>query len=149
MIGQNFRNPDLIVTRHRGALNWLMGVIPCPDVLQADCGEWSWSRTFVGADGNGFICPAAYDYAASREADSDTMEYLTNSGIPVLAEVTADDVRGKHVLGNLPFHLAALCASVTVIEFAGVTPRGAEYTADDMTAAGARLAMYAVTPVEC
>lgn len=37
--------------------------------------------------------------------------------VPVLTSATADDVRGKHVYGNLPLHLAALAAEVTVIEF--------------------------------
>lgn len=71
-------------------------------------------------------------------------EHVLDRSIPVRAEVTADDVRGKHVVGNLPLHLAVLCASVTVIEFAGAPPRGAEYTEEDMAAAGARLARYAV-----
>lgn len=91
--------PDLIVTRHAGAVAWV-----CQQL------------------GTGV-------YAVD---------------IPIMAEVTADDVRGKHVVGNLPLYLATLCASVTAIEFAGAPPRGQEYTAADMDAAGARLARYRV-----
>lgn len=73
--------------------------------------------------------------------------YLLNSAgvwIPVMPSVTARDVLGKHVCGNLPLHLAALCASVTAIEFAGDPPRGSEYGVSEMVAAGARLARYSV-----
>lgn len=35
----------------------------------------------------------------------------------VTEQATADDVRGKHVAGNLPLHLAALAASITAAEF--------------------------------
>ncbi len=65
--------------------------------------------------------------------------------IPVLASAVADDVRGKRVAGNLPLHLAALCSEVIAVEFDGAPPRGQEYTADDMRAAGARLAGYVVS----
>jgi len=63
---------------------------------------------------------------------------------PVLASATADDVRGKHVVGNLPLSLAAEAAMVSAFEFTGPQPRGAEYTVADMVAAGARLRTYAV-----
>ena len=63
---------------------------------------------------------------------------------PVLAEVTSDDVRGKHVIGNLPLHLAALAASVEVIEFTGGAPRAREYGIQEMDAAGAHLSAYVV-----
>lgn|SRR5574343_203653 len=53
-------------------------------------------------------------------------------------------IGGRHVVGNLPMHLACLAASVT-IEFVGDAPRGREYTAQDMRAAGARLCRYHVT----
>jgi hypothetical protein len=69
--------------------------------------------------------------------------------IPVIATATADDVRGKVVIGNLPLHLAELAASVVAIEFAGQPPRGQEYDLAAMEAAGARLREYIVrTPAE-
>jgi hypothetical protein len=63
---------------------------------------------------------------------------------PVLAQASADDVRGKRVVGNIPLHLAALAAEVVVVEFAGPAPRGQEYTLADMDAAGATLRRYRV-----
>jgi hypothetical protein len=63
---------------------------------------------------------------------------------PVVAHATADDVRGRHVAGNVPMHLAALATRVTAVEFTGTPPRGAEYTVGDMRAAGARVATYEV-----
>jgi len=46
---------------------------------------------------------------------------------PVLAHASANDIKGKHVIGVLPLHLAALAASVTEIPLA-LTPadRGQE-----------------------
>lgn len=93
------RIPDLIVTRHPGAVAWLADqLIPHEHrAVRTETGlEW-WPVGLEPAD------PEYYCYRA----------------VAVRAEVTADDVRGKHVVGNLPLHLAALCASVTVIEFAG------------------------------
>jgi len=64
--------------------------------------------------------------------------------VPVRPAVGVEDVRGRVVLGNLPLHLAQYAAEVWAIEFSGAAPRGAEYTAADMEAAGARLAWYVV-----
>jgi putative CRISPR-associated protein (TIGR02620 family) len=64
---------------------------------------------------------------------------------PVVASATPDDVRGRVVIGNVPLHLAAQAAEVWAIEFDGPPPRGAEYSAEDMEAAGARLRRYRVT----
>ena len=49
-----------------------------------------------------------------------TVEYLHERGIApagcrVVSHATANDVQGKHVIGNLPLHLAALCARVTTV----------------------------------
>lgn len=62
---------------------------------------------------------------------------------PVIEQATAADVEGKDVYGNIPLHLAALAATVHVVEFKD-PPRGAEYTVDDMRAAGATLRAYTV-----
>ena len=64
---------------------------------------------------------------------------------PVFASVTADDVRGKFVWGNVPLHLAALAAGVMVVEFTDGPPRGQEYGLAEMDAAGARLRSYTVS----
>jgi len=67
--------------------------------------------------------------------------------IPIIEQATPDDVRGKHVFGNLPLHLAAIADRVTVVEFEGAAPRGQEYTLADMAKAGARLRTYEVKEV--
>ncbi len=58
--------------------------------------------------------------------------------------VTADQVSGRLVAGNLPLHLAAIAREVWSVEFRGAPPRGAEYTLQEMLAAGAVLRRYKV-----
>ncbi len=77
------------------------------------------------------------------ERDAAGNEYIPNV-ICVRDSVTENDVRGADVIGNLPLHLAALCARYRAVEFSGPAPRGAEYTLDDMIAAGAHLVEYYV-----
>lgn len=74
------------------------------------------------------------------------VEWLRRRGVVarVLAEVGPADVHGRVVFGNIPLYLAALTEMVYAIEFAGAPPRGAEYSAEDMDAAGASLAPYRV-----
>ena len=67
---------------------------------------------------------------------------------PVLAEATAEDVRGAIVYGNVPLHLAAEAHCVVTVEFDGKAPRGAEYTYEDMVSAGAHLNAYRVFTIE-
>ena len=81
------------------------------------------------------------------------VEFIRRAGelpasVPVLSSVTAEDVRGKVVYGNLPLHLAAEARAVVAVEFTGPPPRGQEYTLADMEAAGARLRLYRVRPLE-
>lgn len=64
----------------------------------------------------------------------------------VIESPTADDVRDREVVGNVPMHLAAVAHAVTAIEFEGAPPRGAEYGVEEMRAAGARLVRYVVRP---
>ena len=54
------------------------------------------------------------------------------------------DIYGDVVAGNLPLHLAQYASAVLAIEFKGSPPRGAEYTIEDMRAAGAHLVSYVV-----
>lgn len=63
---------------------------------------------------------------------------------PVLASATTEDVKDKIVAGNLPLSLASAASAVIAVEFSGAPPRGQEYSAEDMRAAGARLALYVV-----
>lgn len=67
--------------------------------------------------------------------------------VPAVASITAEDVAGREVVGNLPMALAALCERYWAIEFQGTAPRGAEYSAEDMEKAGAHLVEYQVRPV--
>ena len=83
--------------------------------------------------------PAAIEFIRrdSRFADAD-----------VIVSATTEDVIGKIVVGNLPMNLAAHAAEVHVVEFDGAGPRGVEYTAAEMEAAGARIRAYKVVRVE-
>jgi len=67
----------------------------------------------------------------------------------VLASATAEQVRDAIIAGNLPLHLAVEAREVWAVEFAGSAPRGAEYGLDEMRAAGARIAKYAVAHRSC
>ncbi|GIV35249.1 MAG: hypothetical protein KatS3mg031_2784 [Chitinophagales bacterium] len=54
------------------------------------------------------------------------VDYLLEIGLitpdtPVLSHASADDVRGRHVIGVLPLHLAALAERVTEVPLA-LTP---------------------------
>jgi len=64
--------------------------------------------------------------------------------VPVVAQATADDVRNKIVYGNLPMHLASICAILYAVEFSGQPPRGAEFSLEDMLAAGVIVRRYVV-----
>lgn len=81
------------------------------------------------------------EFKFNRDGNLNADNYLT---IPVTASATVDAVRGKIVWGNLPLHLACHAAAVVAIEFAGQPPRGAEYSYEDMVAAGAKLVRYGV-----
>jgi hypothetical protein len=62
----------------------------------------------------------------------------------IRGNATKADVAGKTVIGNVPLALAASASQVLAIEFSGAPPRGAEYSVDDMRAAGARIVGYVV-----
>lgn len=89
-------NEIIIVSRHAGAVQWLLEEFPC---LQ---------------------------------------------DVPVIPSATAEDVRGKVVVGNIPLHLAKEAARVVAIEFSGEPPRGQEYGPEEMRSAGAHLTAYRV-----
>lgn len=81
------------------------------------------------------------------DADSGTWSYSSNDGVQCEREVipvitgnaTEQDVKGKHVFGNIPLSLAYHALSTSCVEFDGTPPRGAEYTEEDMRKAGAFL----------
>jgi hypothetical protein len=81
--------------------------------------------------------PAAIEFIRSNDERFADAPVITGNATP-------SDVLGCIVAGNLPLSLARYAAEVVAVEFDGIPPRGAEYTAEDMAAAGARLARYLV-----
>lgn len=76
------------------------------------------------------------------------IEWLRQQGIEgkAISHATADDVRCRKVYGNLPLHLAAEAASVTIISLPDLKPeqRGKDLSPDEMYAAGAHLESFEV-----
>ncbi len=64
----------------------------------------------------------------------------------VIEHATTNQVRGKHVIGAVPFHLAALAEKVSVISMSNLTAdqRGKDLTPAEMDAAGAKLETFVV-----
>lgn len=121
---------DLIVSRHRGLLEWIATRLPVATGTQA----WMvWPADPCG-DGK----PPKELVLLQYHGGDDPTEVVGR--IPVLAHVGPDDVRGKRVLGVLPLSLARHAASVTEIELPGLRSdqRGKELTPAEMDAAGAR-----------
>lgn len=75
------------------------------------------------------------------------IEWLRSIGChdAVATTISDDDaLDNTHIIGNVPLSIAVRATMVTAIEFTGAAPRGAEYSADDMRAAGAYLRTYRV-----
>lgn len=68
----------------------------------------------------------------------------------VIEQATAEDVRGKVVIGNSPLHLAAEAHQIGSIDLPGLTreQRGRDLTPEEMDAAGACIRWYIVAAVE-
>ncbi len=85
------------------------------------------------------------------------IEWLKSRGIdgPVLDRASADDVRGKHVIGTLPLELAAEAAQVSLVRFTNPAARVrlAETKGDipyeEMNALGAELVTFRVKSGGC
>jgi len=73
---------------------------------------------------------------------------IQGDDVTVLAHASADDVRGRHVIGVLPLSLAALAASVTEIPLS-LTPdmRGRELGLDELRGIAGQAVTYQVTVV--
>lgn len=84
--------------------------------------------------------PAAIEFIRQNLLDFQNAEVL-------IGNVTPDQIRGAHVAGVLPLHLAAVADRVSTIVFDN-PPRGNEYSLDDMIAAGARIETFVVRPIE-
>ena len=76
------------------------------------------------------------------------VEWLALHGVEgqVITQASPDDVRGRHVVGVLPLHLAVLAASVTVVDMPRLTAeqRGKDLTPAEMDEAGATMRRYIV-----
>ena len=97
----------------------------------------------------------------AREADSPVVvtrhpalvEYLTELGVvpagtEVVAHATAEQVRGRHVFGVLPLHLAAEAASVTEVTLrVPAELRGVELTLEQVRQFAGPLTTYKVSRV--
>lgn len=109
----------------------------------------SWE--FKGYDDNGMQVrmPPPDIVIVSRHAGA--VEWLRRQGIKgkVIAHATADDVRGCEVYGNLPLHLAAEAASVTIISLPDLRPdqRGKDLSPAEMDTTGAHLESFEVRRV--
>ena len=83
---------------------------------------------------------------------SGLVEWLGRHGIigKVITHATSADVTGKNVIGALPFHLAALAESVSVVDLPNLPEgkRGHELTAAEMDECGAILVTYTVTRID-
>ena len=78
------------------------------------------------------------------------IDWLAKRGITgeVKPSVTVEDIKGKHVIGALPAHIAQWAAYVTSVDyFCPFEKRGQDLTADDLDNLGAKLFDYKVVPV--
>ena len=78
------------------------------------------------------------------------VEWLEKRGITgkVKPSVTVNDIRGKHVIGALPAHIAQHAKYITSVDY--ICPfekRGQDLSADELDALGAKLFDYRVIPV--
>jgi hypothetical protein len=132
----------VIVSRHKAAVEFIAAALAAQNqsdfVVTPEGVELGW---YQDADSGAVMAPGAGANAG--------YDWSPTGRIPVVADdALPDDVRDRIVYGNLPLHLAALAAEVWAVEFDGPPPRGAEYTAEDMRRAGARLTRYTVRAVE-
>ena len=109
--------------------------------------------------GNGEEARQVVHYATSRAGretvivsrHAGAIEWLAAQGITgtVIEQATAEDVRGKVVVGNLPMHLASEAHQVGSIDLPGLTreQRGRDLTPEEMDAAGASIRWYIVASV--
>ncbi len=121
----NSGEPIRIVTRHEGAVEWLV---------------WRLSTDWRVAQHGAYVRGPhglLFNGPASVAADAKLPDH-----IPVLAHVTVTDVDGCHVIGPLPLSLARHAASVTeiVLPALPLSLRGRELSYDEMRRAGAYLA---------
>lgn len=80
------------------------------------------------------------------------LDWLAKNGITgqVISHAKPEDVKGRQVIGTLPFYLAAMANSVTVVDLPRLRPeqRGVDLTPEEMDAAGASLKTYIVKEVK-
>lgn len=62
----------------------------------------------------------------------------------VVPHIEPEDAWSSVLIGNVPLHIAAVAEIVFAVEFDNGAPRGAEWTVEQMKAAGAHLTAYTV-----
>ena len=73
---------------------------------------------------------------------------LVGLGVSVVEHASPEDILGKHVVGILPLHLAALAAKVTVVPLTVPQElRGVELSLDQVRQYAGEPATYVVTQV--
>lgn len=78
------------------------------------------------------------------------VEWLAWKGITgeVKTSVTSEEIRGKHVVGALPAHIAQYAAYMTSVDYmCPFEKRGEHLSADELESLGAKLFDYRVIPV--
>lgn len=78
-----------------------------------------------------------------HSATAEWLKTVAPAGTPVVASVTAEEVRGKVVYGNLPLELAAEAHTVYAVSFETPLPRGVDVT--NIAAHGPYLRAFVVT----
>lgn len=106
-------------------------------------------NTYTGIEGEMTYSPLERPETVIVTRHAGTIEWLAQRGITgtVIAHATSEEVAGKEVIGALPWHLAALARSVTVIDLPGLSQelRGKDLTPQQMDEAGALLTTYVVS----
>jgi putative CRISPR-associated protein (TIGR02620 family) len=133
---------------------------------------WSWAETAITDAVAAGVKNAAELVGGGRYPDFDALEvalkalagevvivtrhnglvaWLAYHGIEgqVITHASLDQIRGKHVYGALPLHLAAEAASVTVVDLPDLPSekRGQELSPSEMDVYGASLVTYRVEKV--
>lgn len=123
-INQWHLNQAIVVCRHPGAIDWIAQQLH-------NKFHKSWYQPHISS--------ATIEWhTLGIEGGEEVLD-----SIPLIRGNASDEqVRGKIVIGVLPFHLAAEAVQVYAIEFGTVPPRGTEYSAKDMENAGARLTSF-------
>lgn len=107
-----------------------------------------WIYRQRAASGNAPLAPPMPLLIVTRHQP--TVEWLKTKGVTgeVVSHVhNPEQVKGRIVVGNLPFHLASEARAIGSIELVKLRPeqRGKELSVEEMEEAGARITWYVVS----